>query len=95
MRESAKDSSVRWTGRGLWMPGTKAGPTHWTNANFPPGGPYTNPDIQELPQDTELAKKLFQEAGVTQIRGLLHLRMPNSGQCLLCSSRALRKLESI
>ena len=43
---------------------------NWTNANFPPGGPYTNPDIQELPQDTELAKKLFQEAGVTQIRGL-------------------------
>lgn len=43
---------------------------NWTNANFPPGGPYTNPDVQELPQDTELAKKLFQEAGVTQIRGL-------------------------
>ena len=43
---------------------------NWSNANFPPGGPYTNPDVQELPQDTELAKKLFQEAGVTEIRGL-------------------------
>jgi peptide/nickel transport system substrate-binding protein len=43
---------------------------NWSNANFPPGGPFTNPDVQELPQDTELAKKLFAEAGVTQIRGL-------------------------
>ena len=43
---------------------------NWSNSNFPPGGPFTNPDIPDLPQDTELAKKLFAEAGVTEVRGL-------------------------
>jgi len=43
---------------------------NWSNANFPPNGPFTNPNIQELPQDTELAKKLFKEAGVSSLRGL-------------------------
>ena len=43
---------------------------NWSNANFPPGGPFTNPNVADLPQDVELARRLFQEAGVSQVRGL-------------------------
>ena len=43
---------------------------NFSNANFPPGGPFTNPNVPDLPRDAELARRLFQEAGVSQVRGL-------------------------
>jgi peptide/nickel transport system substrate-binding protein len=43
---------------------------NFSNANFPPGGPFTNPNVPDLPRDVELARRLFQEAGVSQVRGL-------------------------